>query len=91
LVAAGLARMPYKKFLYYNSVATIPKSLLLLILGFYAGAAYLRFTKYFDEVALFFMLVGLALPVLYIIIPWAFRRLVRIPRYLNSHYENSDL
>jgi len=90
LVAAGLAHMPYKKFLFYNSAATIPKSLLLMVLGFYAGAAYLKFSQYFNEVALFFLILGLASPVLYFIIPWVFRKLVRIPRYLNPDYENTD-
>ena len=39
LVAAGVAKMPFQKFLWFNFVATIPKSLLLILIGFYFGQA----------------------------------------------------
>ncbi|MDO8557506.1 MAG: DedA family protein [Candidatus Jorgensenbacteria bacterium] len=39
LVAAGLVRMPFLKFLGANMVATLLKSLALLLVGFYFGEA----------------------------------------------------
>lgn len=37
LVAAGLAKMNFRKFLTYDTIATIPKSLTFLVIGYYFG------------------------------------------------------
>jgi membrane-associated protein len=37
LVAAGVARMSYPRFLLANAAATLPKSLILLLVGYYFG------------------------------------------------------
>ena len=37
LVAAGLARMPFRKYFPLNIAATLPKSLLFLLIGYYFG------------------------------------------------------
>jgi membrane protein DedA with SNARE-associated domain len=47
LIAAGMARMKLGKFLWFNFLATLPKSLVLLLLGFYFGEAYVKFDKFF--------------------------------------------
>jgi membrane protein DedA with SNARE-associated domain len=47
LVAAGMARMPLPEFLWFNFLGTLPKSLVLLLLGFYFGEAYAKFDKFF--------------------------------------------
>lgn len=58
LVTAGISRMPFLKFLGYNLAATIMKSSVLMLVGFYFGHAlnsidsYLRLTG--------FILAGLA-------------------------------
>jgi membrane protein DedA with SNARE-associated domain len=46
LIAAGMARMKLVKFLWYNFLATIPKSFILLLIGFYFGQAYMKFDKF---------------------------------------------
>lgn len=51
LIAAGLARVPYRKFLWYNFLPTIPKSMILLLVGFYYGKAYLRINDYLNYVS----------------------------------------
>lgn len=38
LLAAGLVRIPYRKFIWYDMLATLPKSLIFLLLGFYFGS-----------------------------------------------------
>lgn len=48
LIAAGTARMSVVKFFWYNFLATLPKSALLLLIGYYFGASYNRASKYFD-------------------------------------------
>lgn len=40
LFAAGSARMPFGRFMLYNAIGTLPKSLFFLILGYTLGAAY---------------------------------------------------
>lgn len=64
LTAAGLAKVPYRKFLWYNLLPTIPKSFVLLLIGFYYGKAYLRIDEYINYVsfaifslALFYLLI----------------------------------
>ena len=69
LQAAGAARMPFRKFLWYNLLATMIKSLALLLIGMYFGQAYMEIGHYLDYAAL--GTVGLIiLPIaLYVFIP----------------------
>ena len=46
LIAAGMARMKLSKFLWFNFLATLPKSLVLLLIGFYFGEAYVKLDKF---------------------------------------------
>jgi membrane protein DedA with SNARE-associated domain len=48
LTAAGLAKVPYRKFIFYNLLPTIPKSFTLLLVGFYYGKAYLKINEYLN-------------------------------------------
>lgn len=64
LVAAGLAKVPYGQFLTLNLLATLPKTLLLLLIGFYFGRSYTRIAIYLDYtaagmIATAFLLLGL--------------------------------
>jgi membrane-associated protein len=54
LIAAGLAKVPYKKFILSNISPTIVKSALLILIGYYFGNAYLKFNHYLNYAALFF-------------------------------------
>jgi membrane protein DedA with SNARE-associated domain len=65
LVAAGLTRMPFGRFLWYNLLPTLPKALLLLALGFYFGQAYDRIQSYLDYTALGMVLLVLILLLVY--------------------------
>lgn len=66
LFAAGAANMPFKKFLYYNILGTVPKSLILILVGYLFGQSYVRISKYFDYYALFTLGLGVILIVIYI-------------------------
>lgn len=59
LAAAGLIKMPYKKFLWINVLGTIPKSFILLLIGFYFGAAYKELNRYLSYTS--FVMIGLAI------------------------------
>ncbi len=48
LVAAGMAKVPFWKFIWYNFIPTLPKSLVLLLIGFYFGATYAKINNYLD-------------------------------------------
>ncbi|MBU2036698.1 DedA family protein [Patescibacteria group bacterium] len=52
LVAAGLIKMPFSKFIFANLLATLIKSLLLLLLGFYFGHALSTINTYLERIAL---------------------------------------
>jgi membrane protein DedA with SNARE-associated domain len=40
LLSAGSAQMPFGRFMLYNTIGTLPKSLFFLVLGYSLGAAY---------------------------------------------------
>jgi membrane protein DedA with SNARE-associated domain len=46
LLAAGAAHVPFRRFLWINFLCTIPKMLILLLLGFYFGQAYEQIDRY---------------------------------------------
>ncbi|MBV8045775.1 MAG: VTT domain-containing protein [Paludibacterium sp.] len=46
LIAAGAARLPFLSFLGWNLLATLPKSALFAVVGFFGGAAYQRLDFY---------------------------------------------
>ena len=52
LPASGAARMPVGKFLWYNLLATIPKSFALVLIGYFFGYAYNRINGYLAKASL---------------------------------------
>ena len=42
LVAAGLSSIPYSRFLFFDGLATLPKSVLLLAIGYYFGESLVK-------------------------------------------------
>jgi len=68
LFAAGVAKMPFRKFLYYNVLATIPKSIILIVIGYLFGRSFVRIGDYFDYYALFTLILGASLILIYIAI-----------------------
>lgn len=48
LVSAGVARIPFRKFIIFNFWATLPKSLVLLLIGYYFGNTFIHLQRYFD-------------------------------------------
>lgn len=63
LVAAGVARVPYPKFLGFTVLLSIPRSFVLILLGFYFGRAYSRFDHYstFFSIGVLMLIVGVLL------------------------------
>ena len=59
LIAAGVIKMPFNKFMFSNFLATLVKSLLLLLIGFYFGQALSTINTYLEKIGL--ITVGLAI------------------------------
>ncbi|PIR76553.1 MAG: hypothetical protein COU32_01430 [Candidatus Magasanikbacteria bacterium CG10_big_fil_rev_8_21_14_0_10_42_10] len=68
LLAAGTAKMPYGKFLLFNILPTLLKSLLFLLVGYYFGYAYTTIQVYVDYSALAMIVLAIIFVVLYVII-----------------------
>lgn len=61
LVAAGAAKMPVGRFFYYNLIATLPKSLLLMLIGYYYGWALSRIESWLNVISVISLSLGLFL------------------------------
>lgn len=70
LVASGLANTPFRTFLWFNFLGTIPKSLLFMVIGFYFGMAYNTINKYLND----FVAAGFIIAFLFIIVFWLFNK-----------------
>lgn len=71
LFAAGSAEIPLREFLWFNFWATLPKSLILILVGFFFGSTVSNFGKYlnYTVIGLFLftlLLIGLYFVVIYI-------------------------
>jgi membrane protein DedA with SNARE-associated domain len=65
LFAAGSAEIPIRDFLTFNFLATIPKSLILIAVGYYFGSTVSNFKKYLDFTVLGLFVLTLVLIGLY--------------------------
>ncbi|MFA6306146.1 MAG: DedA family protein [Candidatus Gracilibacteria bacterium] len=46
LTAAGLSKMPYGKFMLINLIISLPKTILFLVIGYFAGETYDMINEY---------------------------------------------
>jgi len=67
LVAAGLAKMPFIKFFFYNSLATLLKSLVLILIGYYFGYAFATINSYLQKIAVLSVNVGVTFFIAYLL------------------------
>lgn len=66
LYYSGVIRMPFFQFLLINTIASIPKILLLELLGVVLGTGYYRLQEKFGYIAL----ASLLIPILFIFVYW---------------------
>ena len=74
LVAAGIARAPFRKFLWYNLFATIPKTILFVLIGYFFGHGYQTITTLSDSIGLISIFMSIALIVFYVVFKWHLKR-----------------
>jgi membrane protein DedA with SNARE-associated domain len=60
LVAAGAGRMPLGRFIWYNLLGTVPKSLFFVALGYGFGAAYAQIDNWISRASLVLLAMFLA-------------------------------
>ena len=48
LVSAGVAKIPFKKFVIFNFLPTLPKSLVFVLIGYFFGYAYVQINHYIN-------------------------------------------
>jgi len=65
LVGAGVIKMPFDKFLFSNMLATLIKSMVLLIIGFYFGHAFKLIDTILGKIALLTTGAGILLFIIY--------------------------
>lgn len=65
LFAAGVAKVPYSTFIWANLIPTLPKTLALLVLGYYFGKAYASINNYFDYTAVVMIALAVACVLIY--------------------------
>ena len=51
-IASGVVRVNFYEFLKYCFVGTVPKALVLFVVGFYLGSSYAKIDNFFDTIAL---------------------------------------
>lgn len=59
LIAAGAAKIPFPKFIWYNFLGTVPKTLILISVGFYFGYAISTIKSYLELGAAIFIGIGI--------------------------------
>ena len=58
-MAAGIANVKILDFFLFNLIATIPKSLFFLLLGYYFGQAYVKLNKYLNYVSIGILVIAI--------------------------------
>ncbi len=65
LVSAGATKEPVEEFLWVSFLGTVPKSLLLMVIGIYFGAAYGLIDKYFTYAVTLMIVLVAVIAILY--------------------------
>lgn len=65
LSAAGAAEMPFLKFVWFNFLSTLPKTFILMIIGFYFGQLAAKINSAFEWTALGIFGAGTLIAIVY--------------------------
>jgi membrane-associated protein len=78
-ISSGVARVDFKDFLFYSVIGTLPKTLILMLLGYYLGGSYLRIDNFFNHVA--FITLGVLIVVIfsYVVMQRYFKKSLSAP------------
>lgn len=88
LIAAGLFKVDYKKFASYVFIASVPKSFIFILIGYYSGEAYSNINRYLDA-AVFMIVAAISLVLVYLLILKLSRRYTVKNNQNNNENHNS--
>lgn len=74
LTAAGMSRMRFNKYIFFNAIGSIPKCFIFLIIGYYFGQAYAQINTYFGYAALSIILAIALAAGVYLFVKWFKKR-----------------
>ncbi len=74
LFAAGIGRVPYRKFFVLNLLSASLKSAILVLVGYYFGYAYHRINDYLNYAAYIFLGLAAVLVIIYLLAVHRVRR-----------------
>jgi len=67
-ITAGVARVNFSEFLFFQMLGTLPKTLILFLIGYYAGNSYVKINTYLSSLALITPIIAVCLIAGYIIL-----------------------
>ncbi len=67
-ISAGIARVSFPQFLFYSFIGTVPKVIILLFIGYYAGSSYVKIDGLFDHIAFITISLVVFIVLLYVVI-----------------------
>ena len=77
LTAAGISGMPYGNFILFNLLGTIPKSLILILVGYYFGHSYNTINSGL-EYATDIVFIVVILVILYLFINRMYKKMIKL-------------
>jgi membrane protein DedA with SNARE-associated domain len=83
-VAAGIANVDIWEFIWYNFLGTIPKTAILLLIGYYAGSSYVKISSYLNSIA--FITIGIVV----VLIAGYFVLVKYADRFFRNKSDDSD-
>ncbi len=66
LVASGLARMDFLRYLWFNLLGTLPKTALFVAVGYFLGAAYSSIDTYIYRASLVLLVLAVVIALVYL-------------------------
>ncbi len=78
-IAAGIARVNYWQFLFYSIIGTLPKTLILMLIGFYLGSSYIKIDGIFNYIAMVTVGISVLLIFFYVILQKYLKKFFNTP------------
>ncbi len=66
-IVAGMAKMDFWEFMKFSLYGTLPKTLVLILVGYYLGSSYEKINQYMDRIA-FVVLALVILAIMYFVL-----------------------
>ena len=76
LIAAGMTKMPFRKFISVVSATSLVKSMALLLIGFYFGKAYILIDKYLNYIGFAAAAIALLIFIVYFVVKLITKRIL---------------